>query len=214
MTEAVPKRRDRTGSLGCLAIALLWVVLGLHFFADRIWDKEPPVLKWIVIGYGCLVLLGLLGSVVFGKRNERIASLVLLAIIAVAVALLPPREDRQAAADVDVLVGELREKGEAVERRTAALPEITDRTTGAELFEHLDRSIAEVQEQSRSTQDLMDRATELFGRLPPPAKREELGRAVKEYNERAVRAHEKRDAWIKQVKARVAALKKPAGEPK
>ena len=107
MTDTEPKRRDRSEALGCLAILALWVVLGLHFFADRIWDKEPAVLKWAVIGFGGLVLLGLLGSLAFGKRDEKVWALVLLAVIALGVVFLPSGERRRAAAAVDELVREM-----------------------------------------------------------------------------------------------------------
>ena len=213
MTGTEPKRRDRSEALGCLAIVALWGVLGLHFFADRIWDREPPVLKWVVVGFGCLVLLGLLGSVVFGKRDEKVVSLIFLAIVGLGVAFWPPREDRQAAADVDALVGELAGQGEAIERQVAALPAITDRTTGAELTESMDRAVAEMQSQTDRTVDLLGRAAKLFGRAPAD-KREQLGQAVHEFNQRAKGANEARDRWIQQVRARVQALKKQPAGPK
>jgi hypothetical protein len=213
MTAPEPKRRDRTETLGCLAILALWVVLGLHFFADRIWDKEPPVLKWVVIGYGCLVLLGLVGTVVFGKRGDKVGALILLAIIALAVAFLRPRPDPQAAADVDEMVRELAERGEAVERQADALPAITDETTRAELDRYLNRSMDEVREQATASEAIPVRAEELFLRAPKD-KREQLTRAIREYYERSRRASEKRDRWMQAARARVEALKKEQGGPK
>lgn len=213
MTEPEPKRRDRTETVGCLALLALWVVLGLHFFADRIWDKEPPVLKWVVIGYGCLVLLGLLGSVVFGKRDEKIIALILLAIIALAVWFLRPGKDREAAAAVDEMVRELAEKGEAVERQAAALPAITDRTTRDELDRSLSQSVDEVREQMTFSESLLVRAEELFVRAPKD-KREQLTRAIREYYERSRQASEKRDRWMQAARAQLEALKKEPAGPK
>lgn len=212
MTSPEPKRRDRTETVGCLALLALWVVLGLHFFADRIWDREPPVLKWVVVGYGCLVLLGLLGSLVFGKRDERIGALILLAIVALGVAFLPDREDRAAAAAVDELVRELAERGEAVERQADALPAITDRTTRAELDGHLNRSMDELREQAAFSRSLLVRAEDLLVRAPKD-KREELTRAIRESNERSRRASDKRDRWMQAARARLEALKKGPGVP-
>jgi hypothetical protein len=85
MTETSYKRTEET--LGCVFTIVLWVALLLHCLWDRIWDKEPAVLKWFVIGFGALVLIGLCYSLVAGKRSERVWALVILAIIAIAIAV-------------------------------------------------------------------------------------------------------------------------------
>lgn len=46
MADNVATERKSSGVAGCAATALLWVVLMLHFFADRIWNEEPAILKW------------------------------------------------------------------------------------------------------------------------------------------------------------------------
>jgi hypothetical protein len=84
-TSNQPGRTSET--IGCVGTAVLWVALILHFFSDRIWDREPVLLKWFVIGYGLLVLAGLLYSVIAGKRDERMLGLVVLVLIAVAIAV-------------------------------------------------------------------------------------------------------------------------------
>ena len=87
MTETSNKPGRTSETVGCVSTVVLWVALLLHFFSDRIWDKEPAVLKWFVIGYGLLVLAGLLYSLVAGKRDERMIALVILVLIAVAIAV-------------------------------------------------------------------------------------------------------------------------------
>lgn len=213
MTEPEPKRRDHSAAISCLPIVVLWTVLGLYFFADRIWGETPPILKWAVIGFGCLVLLGLLGALVSGKRDTKVGALIGLAIIAVGVVFLPPREDRKAAATADELVRELAERGEAVEHQADALPAITDQTTQAELDQHLGRVMDQVREQAESSEELMGRATEVLPRAPAD-KRERLAQAIHEYYQRSRRTNEKREQWIQQVRARVEALKKKATGPK
>lgn len=82
------KKPDRTSeAIGCVFTVVLWLALILHFFSDRIWDKEPALLKWFVVGFGCLVLISLLYSLVAGKRSERTIALVVLVVIALAIAL-------------------------------------------------------------------------------------------------------------------------------
>jgi hypothetical protein len=213
MTDTEPKRRNRSAMIGCAATVALWAGLGLHVFADRIWDEEPPGLKWAVFGFGCLVVLGLLRSYTFSKRDERIGALIFLAAIPIWAVFIPPLRDRKAAADVDELVRELGEKGEAVDRQADALPAITDRTTRAELEQSLDRATADVQAQTGWSKDLLDRAAELFGRAPAD-KRGQLQGAIQQYNQRTGQAHDRRNEWIKQVRARVEALKMKAGGPK
>ena len=70
-----------------VAMVILWAVLLLHFFADRIWDQKPAFLTWFVVGWGCLVLLRLIYLLVAGKKDERIGALVMLAIIVVVVVI-------------------------------------------------------------------------------------------------------------------------------
>ena len=207
MADGEVKKHAGSGAVGCVEIALLWVVLLLHFFADRIWDERPAILKWAVIGYGFLVLLGLLGSLVFGKRDEKVMALVLLAVVALSVAFIPPRQDRQASAAVDKLVRELSEKGAKIERRADALPPIPDRPTRGDLEQHLGQSIEQLQEQADWTADLSRRAAELLPRAAGE-KREELRQAVERFNRQAGRAQEKRDQWIKQVREKAGAAEK------
>ena len=71
-------------ALGCVAVGILGAVLLLHFFADRISGQgnEPAVLRWIVIGFGCLILIGKVYLLVAGKGGERIYALVYLVIVA------------------------------------------------------------------------------------------------------------------------------------
>ena len=213
MTDTEPKPRKRSESLGCLAMVVLWIVLGLHFFADRIWDEEPPILKWIVIGYGCLVLLGLLGSVLFGKRDEKVIALIFLAVVALGVAFLPPRENRNAAAAVDELVRDLNEKGEWIEAEADALPALPEQPGPAELQLDLNLAADQLREQAEWSKELLTRATEVMAKAPR-SKRDQLTQAIHDYRERTKRASDKRDQWLAQVRAKVEALKKKPAEAK
>jgi hypothetical protein len=212
MADGEAKTQASSAAVGCVASVLLWVVLLLHFFADRIWDEEPAILKWGLIGYGCLILLGLLGSLVFGKRDEKVVALVLLTVVALFVAFIPPRQDRQAIAAVDALVRELSEKGAKIEQGADSLPEIPDQPALRDLERHLGQAIEQLQEQREWTADLSRRAGELLPRAPGE-KREELRQALERFKQQAGRGKEKRDEWIKQVREKAEAQKKP-GEPK
>src|SRR5262245_19191120 len=86
-TEASKKADAVAERLGCLLTIVVWIALVLHFCGGWLWDKEPAFLKWIVIGYGALVLLGLVGSLIAGRRSERIVALAVLVIIALLVAV-------------------------------------------------------------------------------------------------------------------------------
>jgi hypothetical protein len=85
MAEASNKRTEET--IGCVFTVVLWVMLLLHCFSGRIWDKEPAFFKWFFLGFGALVLISLCYSLVAGKRSERMWALVILAIIAMAIAV-------------------------------------------------------------------------------------------------------------------------------
>jgi hypothetical protein len=207
MADGETKQRGNSGTVGCVAIVLLWAVLLLHFFADRIWDEEPAVLKWAVIGYGCLVLLGLVASLAFGKRDEKIGALVLLAVVALFVAFIPPRQDRQAVAAVDTLVRELSEKGARIEQRADALPEIPDKPARRDL-EQLAAEHVEETEWFNDVNDLLRRATELLPRAPSD-KRRELNEALERFNQQVGRANEKRGQWLKKIREKGEAQKKP-----
>jgi hypothetical protein len=87
MTKTSTKPGRTPETVGCVFTVVLWVALILHFFSDRIWDKEPPLLKWFIIGFGSLVLLSLLYSLVAGKGGEWVTALVILVLIAVAIAV-------------------------------------------------------------------------------------------------------------------------------
>ncbi len=206
MADDEKRPQGTANAVGCAALILLWGVLLLHFFADRIWDEEPAVLKWVVIGYGCLVLLGLLGSLVFGKRDERIVALVLLAVVAVAAAVTPRSRDRRVDAAVDALVADLSQRGAEVERHADSLPPVTEKSDRDELERHVRQTSDHIREQSERTKELHRRAEELLPRAGD--KRQELSQALALYNERVRSAAEKWDRWIAQVRERVQALKK------
>jgi hypothetical protein len=200
MADAGTKQRGNAAAVGCVAGALLWVVLLLHIFAERIWDEEPAVLRWGVIVWGGLLLLGLVASLAFGKRDEKIYALVFLAVVGLFVAFTPPREDRQAAAAVGALVRELAEKGEQLERHADSLPEVAGKPARDDVVRHL----GQAQEDLREAADLLRRARELLRRAPRD-KREELDEALARFNARAGRAQEKFDKWVEKV------LKKSGG---
>jgi hypothetical protein len=210
MADGETKKQGGSGAIGCVAIVLLWVILLLHFFADRIWDEEPAVLKWAVIGYGCLVLLGLLGSLVFGKRDEKVIGLVLLAVVALFVAFIPPRQDRQASAAVDTLVRELSEKGAKIEQRADSLPEIPDKPTRRNLEQLAVERLEEID--VKDVNDMWQRAADLLPRVPSD-KRQELNQALERFSQQIRRASQKLGHWNKKFREKVEAQKK-SGESK
>ena len=210
MADDDTTKRAGSGVVGYVAIVLLWVVLLLHFFADRIWDEEPAILKWAVIGFGCLVLLGLLSSLIFGKRDEKVVALVLLAVVALFVAFIPTRRDRQAVADVDTLVRELSEKGARIEQRIDSLPEIPDKPTRRDLEQLAVERLEEID--VNDVNDMWRRATNLLPRLPS-AKRQELNQALEQFSKQVGRANEKLGYRNKKLRETVEAQKK-SGESK
>jgi len=198
----------KTGSAaGCVAIVLLWIVLGLHFFSDHIWEEEPAFLKWVVIGFGCLVLLGLLGSLVFGKRDEKIYALVVLAVVALGVVFLRGRSDRKTEAAVETLLKDLSEQETALKRETDALPVINDKLTRAELNEKLTKVIEELGQQSEESRELSRRAQELIGRASAEG-RAKLREGLERFTAQARQSSEQRDAWIQQVREKVKGMPK------
>lgn len=86
MTETLSKRTEER--IGCVFTIVLWVVLILHWFSDRIWDKEPAFFKWFFLGFGALVLIRLCFWLVAGKRRDRLSALVTLAFIAIVCAFI------------------------------------------------------------------------------------------------------------------------------
>src|SRR5262245_6905554 len=80
-TDAIAER------IGCWLTVVVWLALMLHFCGAWFWDQEPAFLKWIVIGYGGVVLLGMVGSLIAGKHSERIAALAVLVVIALLIAV-------------------------------------------------------------------------------------------------------------------------------
>ena len=165
------------------------------------------MLKWAVIGYGCLVLLGLLGSLAFGKRDERIAALAFLAVVAVGVAFIPGGRDRRTDAAVDALVADLTERGTEIERSAGLLPPVPEKPDRGDLVRGLQQASEQVHQQTEGVADVSRRAEELFPRASAD-KRAELRQALNRLNEQMRAAKEKREVWMAQMREKVAAVKR------
>lgn len=187
---------------GYVGIILLGILLLLHHFADRIWEEEPALLKWAVIGVGCLILLGLIGSLIFGTRDERIYALVFLAVVALAAMFLPSSSERRTDAAVQTLLKDLAEHETTLKRQTDALPVIDDKTSRAELNEKLTRVVEQLREQGESSQELARRTKELMARAPAD-RQKQLLQGLERLTAQARQSSEQRDAWIQQVREKV-----------
>lgn len=86
MVAADDSQQVRPNTLGCGTV-ILGMLLILHFFANRIWVKEPWPLRWFVIGYGFLILVNLTITVFIGTPDDRKWALGLLVFIVFIIAV-------------------------------------------------------------------------------------------------------------------------------
>ncbi|MCI0682148.1 MAG: hypothetical protein L0Y71_08595 [Gemmataceae bacterium] len=163
-----------------------------------------------MIGFGCLVLLGLGGALIFGKRDEKIYALVVLAIIGLAVAFLPGGRDRRTDAALQNLLKDLSEHEAALKRETDTLPVISDKPSRAELNEKLNLVIEQLHQQAKSSRDLSHRVKELLPRVSGDGQAR-LHQGLERFAAQAWSSSEQRDAWIEHVREKVKGMAK--GKP-
>ena len=82
-------RDEKTANrIGCFLQVVLWIAILMLLFWPDSWGPKPTWAKWIVIGYGVLILLGLLHGMIFGELGERIFSFIILTVLGIIMVLI------------------------------------------------------------------------------------------------------------------------------
>ncbi len=113
----------------CLAGVLLTLLV-----VQEIWGGMEELLKYMVIGYGCLIVIGIIHSLVRGKWGYSEVAFLCFGLFIAWITFQERKQDQRSEAKVEALLADFARQETEVRRHALSLPAVPEEATHQELM--------------------------------------------------------------------------------